>query len=68
MFFTEEQIRFLIDEMRYDTVVEPTKDFRFRIQRLERTGWTTDRNRSQIQAVLSIMLEAKTMPKKGVPV
>lgn len=60
MLFTEEQIRFLMKEMSYETVHEPTDDYPYRVQRLERAGYSSDLNRGQIQAALSIMLEVKT--------
>ena len=53
----EEQIRFILERLGEETVVEPTKDFPFRVSRTNSFGYSKDRKIGAIQAALSMMLE-----------
>ena len=59
MLLSEEQLRFLLEQLSYKTVVERTGEFPFRIQKRE-GGYSDDPIVGQTQATLSMMLEAKT--------
>jgi len=54
---TEEQIRFILERIGEETVVEPTKDFPYRVSRASNFGYSKDRKIGALQAALSIMLE-----------
>ena len=53
---SEEQIRFILERIGEETVVEPTKDFPFRVS-ASSFGYSKDRKIGAIQAALSMMLE-----------
>lgn len=55
---TEEEIRWLLNELRWVTVIKRTPDFNYRIQQ-ERGGYQ-EGMAGQIQSKLSIELEMKT--------
>jgi hypothetical protein len=54
---TIEQVEFILHELGYETVVEPTESFRYRVQ-CRATGYR-EGIAGKCQAALSIMLEAK---------
>lgn len=54
---TKTQVRKLLDLLAEETVVPPTDGFPFRISR-RAPGYSKDTDTAQLQAALSIMLEA----------
>ena len=56
MIFTTEQIRWLLWQMQYETIMDPSVEFPYRIQK--QTHGYGDGVRGKIQATLSVMLEA----------
>ena len=66
MILTAEQMQAILEELRWETVVEPSERFSCRVQRC--TGGYRAGVLGKAQAGLSIMLEAKMLMKatKGV--
>ncbi len=63
MRLTSEQILFLLEMLRQKTIVEPTRDFPYRIT-CDVSGYSEDPKVGPLQAKLSIMLEvAREMEK-----
>jgi hypothetical protein len=58
MMLTVEEIRILMEELAWETVLDETNNFRYRIQRRGH-GYSERPEIGRIQAALSIMLEAK---------
>ncbi len=53
---TTEQIQYLLKELSYETIVEKTDKFQYRIQR-EKFGYSDNTDVNVIQAALSIALQ-----------
>lgn len=53
---TRDQIVFLLERLSEETVVEPTREFPYRVSRRGH-GYSSDKKVAGIQALLSIMLE-----------
>ena len=58
-----EDIRYLLDELSHEVVVEPSEMFPYRISRMGH-GYSKDKQRGRIQAALSIMLEVAMTRRK----
>ncbi len=56
MLLTKKQIHLLLDRLSEQTVVEPTKEFPYRIS-VKGRGYSEDKEIGKLQAKLSIMLE-----------
>jgi len=54
----KEQIQYLLNELSYETVVEPNEEFRYRVQREKIIGYRKGIP-GTIQAALSIALEVE---------
>lgn len=59
---TREQILLLLERIAEETVVEPNKEFPYRISR-KGFGYSKDKQIASIQATLSIMLEMASRKK-----
>jgi hypothetical protein len=57
MLLTADDLQFLLEELSYETVIEETDEFRFRVQK--RTFGYREGRVGKIQAMLSMMLQAK---------
>ena len=53
---TRKQIYFILERLAQRTVVEPSKDFPYRIS-VKTAGYSDDKEIGELQATLSIMLE-----------
>lgn len=56
MILSKEQILLIMERIGEKTVVEPTKEFPYRIS-VRQLGYSDDKKIGQLQATLSIMLE-----------
>ena len=54
---TKEQIRYLLERLGEETVVEPTERFPYRVTTRNHGGYSKDADVGAIQVALSIMLE-----------